>query len=75
VPQVRLFYTGNDQYSAFLLVRCDAVLPGNKLSTFRYKLAQTSAWNEIFLILSTLEYEKTGLSRNVQYQLPSDTAS
>jgi hypothetical protein len=76
VPQDRQYHPGCDQlHSISLLLRCAAVSPGNLLSTFRNKLAHTSSWREIFLILSNLEYEINKMSRKVDYRLPSDTAS
>ena len=51
------------------------VTRGNLLSTFRYKLANTSSWSEIFLILSTFEFENNRVCRKVEYHTPSDTAS
>jgi len=73
---MRQFYLGCDQLHAVsLLLRCDAMSMGNLLPKCRNKLAHTSSWSEIFLILSTLEYETTSLSRNVECRLSSNTAS
>jgi len=67
-------HPGHDQlHSVALLFRCDALLLVNWLSMFRNKFANTSPWTEIFLYISTLDFEYNRLSRNVAYQPPSGT--
>ena len=72
MPKDRQFHSGCDQLrSVSLLVRCDAVTPGNWLSTFRIIIENKTSLSEIFLIMLTVNMRSIGGSEtsSADYQV------